>query len=143
MTLYSRLRCKTKTFLVTAHSILFPLIISPVATIRQPRQNIHLVTEAFYDSLSSDKSHNSCITFPYQEQCYINCNYFHSHANFTFLPSSIFSMHFLCWLGVIRCVRTTSVFNRLVRIMGGLTVLFFSLGGLDYTDTSQNEAMSN
>lgn len=73
LTLYSRLRCKTRTFLVTAHSILFPLIISLMATIRQPRQNINLVTEAFYDSLSSDKSHNSCITFPYQEQCYFNC----------------------------------------------------------------------
>lgn len=47
LSLYLRLRCKTQTPLVTAHSVFFPLIISLMATIRQPRQNINLVTEAF------------------------------------------------------------------------------------------------
>lgn len=66
LSLYSKLRCKTWAFLVTAQSVLFPLIISLMATIRQSCQNINLVTEAFYDSLSSAESHNPCITFPYQ-----------------------------------------------------------------------------
>lgn len=55
---------------VMAQSI---LIIRLMATIRQCCQCINLVTEVFYDSLSSAKSHNTRITFPYQEQWYINC----------------------------------------------------------------------
>lgn len=74
-----------------APSVLLPLIISLMATIRQPRQNIKLGTEAFYDSLSSAKSHNSCITFPYQERCYINCVITSTHMQTSHSSPQVFS----------------------------------------------------
>lgn len=90
------------------------LIICLMATIRKSCQCINLVTGVFSDSLSSAKSHNSRITFPYQKQWYINSviTFNHKQTQPHILTLKLFLCVFPCpCLNVIMWIRMSGIYR--------------------------------